>query len=314
MSDVEAERRVSSEVISIAQRMKQDGNVQKVAEKAASEIEAEMDEMEDEAVETSNLLKCLDRCWGNADKQEALGNLKKELSIDWHTKPLEQLVAEYGTVFDIKREKDSDTFVVPDETIKGLSTQDADNLRSKFGLNRLTPPKTKPEWVKFCEQLTGFFSLLLWAGGILCFVGYGLQGAADNLYLGVVLCVVTFLTGVFGYVQEKKSSDLMDSFKSMMPQSTQVIRNGQVMSTNALQIVPGDIIKIKNGDKVPADVRIIACKGVVMVDNAALTGEAEPQKRSTETTDMNPLETKNLAFFGSYLSVFFYIFLHLFLN
>ena len=105
------------------------------------------------------------------------------------------------------------------DSIKGLSTQDADNLRGKYGLNRLTPPKTKPEWVKFCEQLTGFFSLLLWTGGILCFVGYGLQGAADNLYLGVVLCVVTFLTGVFGYVQEKKSSDLMDSFKNMMPQA-----------------------------------------------------------------------------------------------
>lgn len=196
---------------------------------------------------------------------------------------------------------DENKFEIPEESISGLTTAQADDLRSKYGLNRLTPPKTKPEWVKFCEQLTGFFSLLLWAGGVLCFLGYGLQGAADNLYLGVVLCVVTFLTGVFGYVQEKKSSDLMDSFKSMMPQNTQVVRNGQVMSTNALQIVPGDIIKIKNGDKVPADVRIISMKGVVMVDNAALTGESEPQKRSTEGTDENPLETKNLAFFGTSL-------------
>ena len=95
--EVESERRVSSEVISIAQRMKQDGNVQKVAEKAAAEIEAEMEEAEEEALETANFLKCLDRCCGNADKSEALGNLKKELDIDWHTKPIEQLQAEYGT-------------------------------------------------------------------------------------------------------------------------------------------------------------------------------------------------------------------------
>ena len=70
-----------------------------------------------------------------------------------------------------------------------------------------------------------------------------------QLYLGIVLCVVVFLTGMFGYIQEKKSSDLMNSFKSMMPQGCTIIRDGKTMQENALLIVPGDIIQIKNGNK-----------------------------------------------------------------
>lgn len=246
-------------------------------------------------------MECLGRCCGGADKEGALNDLKKELTIDWHTRPLEQLQQDYHTMFEIKPDKqDPDKWSVPMESIKGLTSDDVQRLQDTWGLNQLTPPQTKPEWVKFCEQLTGFFSLLLWAGGILCFVAYGLQGAVDNLYLGIVLCTVVFMTGVFGYVQEKKSSDLMDSFKSMMPQECTIVRDGQTMGNkNASIIVPGDVVLIKNGDKVPADVRIIAMKGTVMVDNAALTGESLAQKRSTETTDERPLETKNLAFFGT---------------
>ena len=180
----------------------------------------ELEEQEDEAIESGNLISCMQRCFGSNNEEERLNDLKKELEIDWHTKDIEQLQAEYGTVFDVVPDKkDSSKWKVPVESVKGLTSTQAATLTKTWGLNRLTPPKTKPEWVKFCEQLTGFFSLLLWAGGILCFVGFGLQGAADNLYLGVVLCVVVFLTGVFGYVQEKKSSDLMDSFKNMMPQA-----------------------------------------------------------------------------------------------
>eukprot|EP00939_MAST-03C_sp_MAST-3C-sp1_P003009 g3009.t1 len=299
---VSAERRVSSEIVALGRQMLNAGSVQKVVEDVVEDIEEREEREEEEGDQNANLLECLTSCWRKNEQKEKLGNLKKELNIDWHTKSLEQLQAEYGTKFVVNRDKDDEEkWNVPAKSIEGLSTSDADKLRDQYGLNRLTPPKTKPEWVKFCEQLTGFFSLLLWAGGILCFIGYGLQGAVDNLYLGIVLCVVVFLTGVFGYVQDKKSSDLMNSFKSMMPQSTQVVRNGQVEAKNALQIVPGDILKIKNGDKVPADVRIISMKGVVMVDNAALTGESEPQKRSVETTHANPLETKNLAFFGTSL-------------
>lgn len=84
----------------------------------------------------------------------------------------------------------------------------------------------------------------------------------------------------------------------MVPQFATVIREGQKLTIPAEDIVVGDMIEIKSGDRVPADLRILkshACK----VDNSSLTGESEPQTRSPELTHDNPLETRNLAFFST---------------
>lgn len=71
------------------------------------------------------------------------------------------------------------------------------------GPNALTPPKTIPEWVKFCKNLFGGFALLLWVGAILCFIAYSIQASSveepvdDNLYLGIVLAAVVIVTGFY---------------------------------------------------------------------------------------------------------------------
>uniref|UniRef100_A0A672RLK7 Sodium/potassium-transporting ATPase subunit alpha n=1 Tax=Sinocyclocheilus grahami TaxID=75366 RepID=A0A672RLK7_SINGR len=107
---------------------------------------------------------------------------------------------------------------------QGLTHKRALEILARDGPNALTPPPTTPEWVKFCKQLFGGFSVLLWIGAILCFFAYGIQAATedepvnDNLYLGVVLSAVVIITGCFSYYQEAKSSRIMDSFKNMVPQ------------------------------------------------------------------------------------------------
>merc|ERR1712127_538977 len=172
------------------------------------------------------------------------------------------------------------------------------------GLNALTPPKTVPEWVKFLKQLFGGFSMLLWVGAILCFIAYGIEVSAsedvlgDNLYLGIVLTVVVVVTGVFSFYQENKSSRIMDSFKNLVPQFALVVRDGTKITITAEELVIGDLVEVKFGDRMPADVRIIEARGF-KVDNSSLTGESEPQSRNTEFTHENPLETKNLAFFST---------------
>lgn len=91
----------------------------------------------------------------------------------------------------------------------------------------------------------------------------------------------------------------MDSFKNFLPQNCIVIRDGQKRSIPADKLVPGDILEIKMGDKIAADVRITQSREM-KVDNSALTGEADPLLRTIECTHPdNPLETKNLAFFGT---------------
>lgn len=220
-------------------------------------------------------------------KKAEMDDLKKELEMTEHSKDLAELVAEFET--DLER---------------GLTTEIAARNLARDGRNELTPPKTTPEWVKFLKQLFGGFAMLLWIGAVLCFFAFGIRNlneedpAQDELYLGIVLAFVVIVTGIFSYYQEAKSSKIMESFKKMVPQAAEVIRNGQQSSINAAECVIGDIVMVKFGDRIPADIRIIECRSF-KVDNSSLTGEAEPQSRGPECTHTNPIETKNLAFFST---------------
>merc|ERR1712131_568429 len=199
-------------------------------------------------------------------------------------------------------EKVCETYgVKPDQ---GLSDAEAQKRLERDGYNELTPPKTTPEWVKFCRNLFGGFSTLLWVGAILCFIAYSIESVSnedpveDNLYLGIVLSAVVIITGVFQYFQEAKSSKIMESFKNMVPQQALVIRGGEKKTLVAREIVLGDIIEVKGGDKIPADIRVIQSNGM-KVDNSSLTGESEPQSRDAEDSKTEVLEAKNIAFFST---------------
>ncbi|KAK2540962.1 sodium/potassium-transporting ATPase subunit alpha-1 [Columba livia] len=224
---------------------------------------------------------------GKKKKERDMDELKKEVSMDDHKLSLDELHRKYGT--DLNR---------------GLTAARAAEILARDGPNSLTPPPTTPEWVKFCRQLFGGFSLLLWIGAILCFLAYGIQSVMeeepnnDNLYLGVVLAAVVIITGCFSYYQEAKSSKIMESFKNMVPQQALVVRNGEKISINAEGVVVGDLVEVKGGDRIPADLRIISAHGC-KVDNSSLTGESEPQTRSPDFSHENPLETRNIAFFST---------------
>merc|ERR1712214_261051 len=224
---------------------------------------------------------------GRGKKDAKTEDLKKELELDVHKIELEQLYKRFGTDYN-----------------NGLTTARAQAGIEQYGLNQLTPPPTTPEWVKFCQNLFSGFACLLWLGAILCFLAYGIQASAyeeppdDNLYLGVVLTAVVTVTGVFSYYQESKSAAIMESFKNLVPQYALARRNGEKVTIKAEELTLGDIVEIKFGDRVPADIRILEARQF-KVDNSSLTGESEPQTRTPEFTHENPLETKNLAFFST---------------
>ncbi|XP_054716154.1 sodium/potassium-transporting ATPase subunit alpha-like [Uloborus diversus] len=216
-----------------------------------------------------------------------LDELKQEVDMDEHKISLDELYSRLGT---------------NPET--GLTAMQAREIYERDGPNALTPPKKIPEWVKFCKQLFGGFALLLWIGAFLCFIAYSIQvgtsegGVEDNLYLGIVLATVVIVTGCFSYYQEARSSKIMESFKNMVPQYATIIREGQKHTLPAEEVVVGDLVEVKGGDRVPADIRVVSAQGF-KVDNSSLTGESEPQTRSPEMTNENPLETRNIAFFST---------------
>ncbi|XP_072049394.1 sodium/potassium-transporting ATPase subunit alpha-3-like [Amphiura filiformis] len=224
---------------------------------------------------------------GKKGAKKDLNELKKELEIDDHKIPIEELF---------------DRLCTNPQT--GLTKHKAKEVLDRDGLNCLTPPPTTPEWVKFLSQMFGGFATLLWIGAILCFFAFGIEVGTkdepqkDNLWLGLVLSGVVIITGIFSYFQERKSSKIMESFAGMVPQEALVMRDGEWSSIDAIQVVQGDIVEVKGGDRIPADIRVIESKSF-KVDNSSLTGESEPQSRSPDFTNENPLETRNVAFFST---------------
>jgi sodium/potassium-transporting ATPase subunit alpha len=289
------ERRLSDEIISVAQTAKQSGGSMKKAEESFPP--------------PKRTQRC---CGGKQDEGETQQELKGELDMDDHqiiiTELLKRLnpgAKSYVNVkFDVAEDLVADAnspFMIDQATIQGLSVETAEKHYEEFGPNELTPPKTKSECEKFLEHIFDFFSILLWIGSILCFIAFGLPEGrtADNLALAIVLAAVVIITGVFGYLQDQKASNLMESFKNMMPKNCTVIRAGGDAVLDAKNLVPGDIVKIKYGEQIPADVRIIWASDDMSVDNSSLTGEPEAIRKTNKFTDENPLETSNLAFFGT---------------
>uniref|UniRef100_A0A2K6GIA7 Sodium/potassium-transporting ATPase subunit alpha n=1 Tax=Propithecus coquereli TaxID=379532 RepID=A0A2K6GIA7_PROCO len=226
--------------------------------------------------------KCLD-----LNKHHQKEEFKKELDLDDHKLSNKELERKYGT-----------------DIITGLSSSRAAELLARDGPNALSPPKRTSEIIKFLKQMVGGFSILLWIGAFLCYVAYGIlyssntSASLDNVYLGSVLILVVILTGVFAYYQEAKSTNIMASFSKMIPQQALVIRDSEKKIIPAEQLVVGDIVEVKGGDQIPADIRVLFSQGC-RVDNSCLTGESEPQSRCSEFTHENPLETKNICFYST---------------
>merc|ERR1719153_2036624 len=225
---------------------------------------------------------------GGKKKDKNLDELKQELEIDVHKVTVDALCKRYGTNVE-----------------NGLDEKQLAKNQAEYGKNELTPPPTTPEWVKFCQCLFSGFACLLWIGAILCFLAYSIQASAyeeppdDNLYLGIVLSAVVTVTGIFSYYQESKSAKIMEGFKNLVPQYAIVRRNGgEKVTLAAVELTLGDIVEVKFGDRIPADLRVLEARGF-KVDNSSLTGESEPQARSAEFTHENPLETKNIGFFST---------------
>lgn len=232
------------------------------------------------------------------DKNNLLWQKKKKSNVG-----LEELKKEHET--DVHKISLADLYNrLETNPTNGLSHAIAERNFKRDGPNTLSPPKTTPEWIKFCKTMFGGFAALLWSGGLLCIIAYLIQitstqdTSKDNLYLGLVLFVVVIIGGCFAYYQDYRSGKVMESFKKMVPQIATVIREGQKFQIMVEKLALGDIVLISFGDRIPADVRIIECSSF-KVDNSSLTGESKAQSRSPEFTHENPLETKNLAFFSS---------------
>lgn len=183
-------------------------------------------------------------------------------------------------------------------TEDGLSEQEASRRLRECGPNVLEETGKESILKRYIRQFRNFFSILLTVGAILSFLGEYLDPGQGNLYIGIALVGVVVLNGTFTFVQEYQAAKTMESFRQLLPPHAKVLRDGKVRDALASEIVIGDIILLEEGDKVPADGRLIETN-TLKVDNSTLTGESEPQLRSLECAHSNLLECRNMVFSGT---------------
>lgn len=116
--------------------------------------------------------------------------------------------------------------------------------------------------------------------------------ASSNLALALVLLIVLLLQAGFNAWQDFSTSRLLDSITSLLPAEVLVLRNGASVRIPSSQLVPGDIVDLALGQKVPADLRILNASSDLKFDRSILTGESDPIEAKTECTSDNFLESE----------------------
>ncbi|KAI0737979.1 aminophospholipid-transporting P-type ATPase [Daedaleopsis nitida] len=211
------------------------------------------------------------------------------VDIQAHKLALKDLQTELDTSFDAK-----------DPSIStGLSTDEAKARLSRDGPNVLTPPKKKSALRKYYDCLMTMFNILLIIAGILEYIllGIDFKDNFPNTYLGGILIGVAFLNALIEFYQLQKSEAILASFLAMIPPSCRVVRDGTIITVPAADLVKGDLVLVRSGDKTPADLVLFAASDL-KVDNSSLTGESEPQERCARPggADQRPVEAENLLF------------------
>jgi len=161
---------------------------------------------------------------------------------------------------------------------EGLSDQEAKRRLLKMGPNVLPKGKKTDLASRIVSQFRNMFNVLLLIASFLSFVSGLFFNDAGSIQMGLAILGVVFLNAIFSLFQEYRAQKAVQVIRSLIPTKTKVIRNSQTKEVDVTNIVPGDILALEEGDRVPADLRLTSAFEV-SVDNSVLTGESDAQRR-----------------------------------
>ena len=194
----------------------------------------------------------------------------------WHLLPVDQVLAGL---------KSSPT---------GLSSAEAAKRLAEFGPNELRAARRISPWQILLEQFKNVLVLiLLVATGISLFLGHGIES--------VVIAVIVLFAVLLGFVQEYRAERAIEALRQMAAPAARVLRDGETRQIAARQLVPGDVIFLRAGDRVPADARLLEAVNL-QIEEAALTGESVPVEKHTAPLSGEDLaigDRKNMAYAGT---------------
>lgn len=182
----------------------------------------------------------------------------------------------------------------------GLSPEEVQRRLEQHGLNVLKKEKGPSPIKMFFEQFTDILMIILLIAVALSIGSYFIRQDVGELYDAGVIVAIVLATAILGFVEEFRSEKAVEALKKMTAPTAVVVRGGKEIKIETSQIVPGDVILLYTGDKVPADARLIEAINL-KIDEAALTGESSPASKITDALpEEAPLnDRRNMAFTGT---------------
>jgi sodium/potassium-transporting ATPase subunit alpha len=181
----------------------------------------------------------------------------------------------------------------------GLSSKEAQRRLTQYGPNALAEPNHWSAVRGLMLHFTHFLAILLWIAAGLAFTADRLRPGEGMATLGWAIFGVIVINALFAFVQEYKAERAVQALHRLLPTKAWVVRSGQSIEIARSEIVPGDLLLLEEGERVPADARLIEATDM-RVDNAALTGESIPKRRTADAVENGHwLDMPNLVFAGT---------------
>jgi magnesium-transporting ATPase (P-type) len=179
------------------------------------------------------------------------------------------------------------------DTGKGLDAAQAANRLQKYGPNRLPEGKKRGPFMRFLSQFNNILVYVL--------LGAGFTKLMLNLWVdAAIIFSVVVLNALLGFIQEGKAEKALESIRNMLSAEARTLRGGETRMIPAEDLVPGDIVLLESGDKIPADLRLVDAKNL-RTEEAALTGESVPADKNTGPVTANATvgDRECMAFSGT---------------
>lgn len=180
----------------------------------------------------------------------------------------------------------------------GLKADQVQARRDQFGINKLPEKKREPAWKRLLKQLQNLLIVVLIVAAVLA------GALAEWLEVGVILAVV-LVNVLIGFIQEGKAEKALHAIQGMLAEHCKVLRDGTKQRVNSEELVPGDLVALEPGDKVPADLRLVQVSQLA-IQEAALTGESvavdkqpEPLFGADTCNQVALAERTNMAYAGT---------------
>jgi sodium/potassium-transporting ATPase subunit alpha len=194
--------------------------------------------------------------------------------------------------------------LIPDEVFgflgsrrEGLTPGEVEERVREVGRNTVEV-RDRWKWPRtLARQFSNFFTILLFVSAAICFAADRIQPGESMNVLGWALAGVALLNALFSFIQEYRAERAMQALQQFLPQRVQVVRDGTVCVILAEDLVPGDVLVIAEGDRIPADARLVECEELV-ANNAPLTGEAKPVNLVADAVKSRLIDSRNIVFAG----------------